>query len=327
MMNGPDRRRDHLDSLLREAQGWVVRLHSGTVSQAEIEALESWRGESPAHRRAFAEANLRWDVLRLAAQGFVAKHGRDGAHDPQLFGRRALLGGLLAAAGTGGFYLAVRPPLSLWPSISELAADYRTETGEQRQLTLTDGVAVQMNTQTSLSLRGSVGDAPRLELIAGEVSVATKGALAEPLIVTAGVGKVSALDAGFDLRLTEVRALVTCLRGEVQVQCGQDRATLQPGQQIAYNRRGLSSAVAVDGELVEAWRRGLLVFDETPLAQVVEEVNRYRAGKIILLDAELGRLPLDATFRLDRIEEALPKIAHVFNAKVQLLPGGVVLLG
>ncbi|MFX8723624.1 hypothetical protein ABTM71_19355, partial [Acinetobacter baumannii] len=63
-----------------------------------------------------------------------------------------------------------------------------------------------------------------------------------------------------------------------------------------------------------------------PLSQVIDEINRYRSGKIILLNADLGRLPLDATFRLDRIEEAVPKIAHVFGARVRTLPGGVVLL-
>jgi transmembrane sensor len=60
---------------------------------------------------------------------------------------------------------------------------------------------------------------------------------------------------------------------------------------------------------------------------VIAEINRYRRGKIILMDANLGRLPLDATFRLDRIEEAVDKIAHVFGARVKALPGGIVLLG
>src|SRR5262249_37069688 len=56
------------DDLLREAQRWVLRLHSGRVSREEIDAIARWRGATQAHRRAFAEASLRWDVARRAAR-------------------------------------------------------------------------------------------------------------------------------------------------------------------------------------------------------------------------------------------------------------------
>ena len=48
-------------------------------------------------------------------------------------GAARLPGGALAACGA---YLAFRPPLDLWPAVSELAADYRSGAGEQREVAL-----------------------------------------------------------------------------------------------------------------------------------------------------------------------------------------------
>ncbi len=90
--------------------------------------------------------------------------------------------------------------------------------------------------------------------------------------------------------------------------------------------RGFGETTATDGRRVEARRQGLLVFNNQPLAQVVTEINRYRRGQIVLMNDDIGRLSLDATFRLDRIDEAVPKITHLFGLKIRTLPGNVVLL-
>jgi transmembrane sensor len=323
MMSDSEKRPDLSSGLLREAQDWVVKLHSGRVSQADLDALECWRTRSLPHRRAFAEANLRWDVARMAAQGVVEKGDlTDAPPVGRLVARRAVLGGTAAAAVGGLAYMAVRPPLDLWPSLSELAAGYRTEVGEQRRVTLANA-SIEMNTRTSLSVGGIEGGAPQIELIAGEIAVTTAST---SFTVIAGEGRTRASRAVFDLRRDGHKITVTCLDGSVQVECRGNIAGLQPRQQIIYDDRDLSSVGAVDPGSVEDWRHGLLVFKNRPLAQVVEEINRYRRGRIILLNAELGRLPLDATFRLDRIDEAVPKIAHVFDAEVRSFPGGLVFL-
>jgi transmembrane sensor len=130
----------------------------------------------------------------------------------------------------------------------------------------------------------------------------------------------------FDLRRDGQDVAVTCLDGGVKIECGQETATLKAGQHVSYSAQGLGAIVATDGRAVDAWRKGLLVFDNQPLAQVIPEINRYRRGRIVLTSASIGNLPLDATFRLDRIDEVVPKLAHLFGLKVRTLPGGVVLL-
>lgn len=322
------------NAVLNEARRWVVRLHSGEVSQGDIDALARWRAESSAHQRAFAEVNAQWDVLRLAAQNVAATQRHAIRTSSDRFNnhgltRRAWLGGALAASIGGGVYLAVSPPLELWPSLAELTADYRTDIGERRQIAFADKVSIEMNTRTSLVVARSVVDRRQVELIGGEIAVTTgldTVSEAEPFVVVAGEGRMSALRAMFDLRREGQSVSVTCLEGEVQVECRNDLATLKARQRVVYSADGLGEVIVTDGRVVEAWRRGLLVFDNQPLSQVVLEINRYRRGKIVLMNESIGRLPLDATFRLDRIDEVVPKIAYLFDLKVRALPGGVVLL-
>ena len=63
-----------------------------------------------------------------------------------------------------------------------------------------------------------------------------------------------------------------------------------------------------------------------PLSQVVEEVNRYRPGKIILLNNDLARRKVVAGFRVDQIDDVVTYVSRTFGARMRALPGGIVLL-
>lgn len=104
------------------------------------------------------------------------------------------------------------------------------------------------------------------------------------------------------------------------------RATLRRGQQVTIGEAGVGKVAMVDAERAESWRRGELVFDNRPLREVVDEVNRYRPGRIILANGALADIPVSAVFRLDGIDRAVSQIREVSNASVSHLPGGVVVL-
>ncbi len=313
--------------IAREARRWVARLHSQEVNQDDAAALRRWRQQSSAHEKAFAEAELRWSNLRTAARNVAAR--RPAQTNETVFRsnglhRRALITGAFAVSTVGAAgALAIAPPFALWPSLAELAADYRTATGQQRQIALAAKVSVVMNTQTSLSVRSGSHGVPAFEVVAGEVSVAAES----PVMAIAGIGRISTDRATFDLLHSGDRVAVTCIAGTVDVACSGRQVAVGSGQRVIYDRSGLGPLSMVNSTNVEAWRRGLLVFEETPLAEVVSEINRYRRGRVILMNADLGRLPVDATFRLDQIDGAAYRLADVFGTRISTLPGGIILLG
>jgi transmembrane sensor len=322
--------------LEHEAYGWVVRFISGEARAAEIAALKEWAARSPAHADAFDRASKVWKALdpvgkkSLAERVMIAPLAAAGpAPVPPrpATARRAFLGGALAASAAGAtFALARSPPLGLWPSWSELAADYRTSTGEQRRFTLSDGVSVEMNTQTSIALRSSGEGTDRIELINGEAMIRTP-AKSGPLTVVAADGRIVADVARFNVRCETESVRVTCLEGTIEVECLTSALPLPSGRQVVYSSRGIGVPVAIDPAVVTAWKDGIIIFDGTPIMDVVAEINRYRHGKVILTNATLGRERLNARFRVENIDRVVQQIELVFGARARSLPGGIVLLG
>lgn len=316
-----------LDPLRREAVTWVQQLISGTATHADIAAFKLWRRQSPAHAAAFDDASRIWKDFGVAGQNLrrrgQASMGLASLRARPMMSRRVALGGLVAASVAG--FAMVDPPLALWPSLAEMKADYRTATGEQRKVALGSEISIDMNTQTSIALRPGNGSAEQIELIAGEASFATTQPR-HALAVIAADGRTVAGAAQFDVRRVGPSVCVSCLDGEIRIEHRAQEITITSGQQVNYDGDGLRHAVSFDPDIVTAWRRGVLVFRSTPLAEAVAEINRYRPGKIIVLGAALGRSQLSGRFRIDRMDEILGSVERVFGAKARSLPGGIVIL-
>ncbi|MDQ0072482.1 ferric-dicitrate binding protein FerR (iron transport regulator) [Variovorax boronicumulans] len=322
-----------MKTLQREAGAWVVRLGSHQATEDDAQAFKRWCAQSRAHADAFVRAREVWQAMAPAAlrvrqdERRQSERGQDErtvhARKP-VAGRRAFLGGAVAASVA---YLAVRPPLQLWPSVTEWGADYRTATGEQREVAMADGVVLQMNTQTRINVLPGSDSGEGIELLAGEAEIAAQSSVSARVTVSAADGVVSAVRARFNIRHTDGEVCVTCLAGEVEVARGAQRVALDEGRQLRYGAAGMGAVVPVDTGPVTAWRRRLLVFEQVPLAEVVAEVNRYRHGRLILTSEALGRSLVQASFSIDRLDDVASLVREAYGAEVTQLPGGIVLLG
>lgn len=326
MMQGQAQR---LDLLQREAITWVQRIDSGHATSADAEALQRWCATTPEHAAAFATASGVWRDIRSAGASFPRSHGEALPARPT-FNRRVVLGGGLAAAAAAAVHAVAHPPLGLWPSLDELSADYRTAVGEQRQLRPVETVDVRMNTQTSITVHGGDGEADRLELVAGQ-ALFEAAESRRPLVVLAADGRSIGRRARFDVRRMNGPAgavvSVTCFDGQVRIERNADSAVIGPAQSVRYDASGLGRVAAVDAEAESAWQRGIVLFRATPLAEVVEEINRYRAGRILLVNAGLAQKPVSGRFRIDQMDEILARLEQAFDVRARKLPGGLVLLG
>lgn len=311
-----------------QAQAWLVRLTSGSATQGDANAFRRWCELSPDHLRAFVEARQMWQLLGQAASlqdgetrplpAEVLARGRSRA-----FGRRAFLGGALAA-GVGGFMV--------WSGGASMitgggAGDYRTEVGEQRQVRLDARTVIEMNTATRLNVHRERADS-LVELLGGEAEIeARRGAPGELLRVAAGNGCVVVSEALFNMRVSDGRTSVACLRGRLEIDHLGRRYSLVGGQRMTYDDTSDGAPEAFDRGETSAWRQGMLVFNDAPLARVVEEINRYRPGLILLVDDALARRVVQARFSFDQLQDVAGLIRNTFGVRVRQLPGGVVLLG
>jgi transmembrane sensor len=322
----PDDEPHELAPLVREAIALVVRLTSGEATSADAEDIRRWRAQSREHEEAFRTAARLWKRLGTAAKNSVAA-ASPVAVSSLITNRRLFLGGgAIAVVAAAGAYMVVRPPLELWPSYKELMADYRTSKGEQRQVTPSPGISVELGTLTSLAVQSNSEADARLELIEGEAAIKAQRPRTAPLVLTAGDVRITASQASFDTRCVGGIVSVTCLDGRIDAAASQQNATLGAGQQVSYTNAGLGTVTAADIDKATSWRSGRLTFRDVSLASVVEEVNRYRPGKIIITNDTLARRVVNATVRSNEIDSFISQIEQLFGAKATSLPAGVLLL-
>lgn len=311
-------------ALRRDAHAWVRRLASGEATVADAQALKHWCETSEAHATAFAEARRLWRELGPAGEAVRRRQAGAARRAPRI-GRRAFLGGAIATAA--GAAVAVVAPAGLLSAFPSLAADLHTATGEQRQVALAPGVTVDLNTRTSVALRRAAGVLQGVDLLGGEIAVDNTRGAAQPFVVAAGEGQAIATRASLEVRDLGQHVCVTCVSGRVRVELGSRGLGLVAGQQVTYDKRVLGAPVQADANIASAWRSGVLVFRDTPLAEVVDEINRYRAGHVVVVDGKLSRSRLNGRFRINQLEAVFAQIQEVLGASVTRLPGGIVLLG
>jgi len=313
-------------TLRSDAHAWVRRLTSGDATVADAQALKRWCETSDAHAAAFIEARRLWKDFGPAGEAVRRRQATKTKRVPTL-GRRAFLGGAVATAASAT--VAVVAPAGLWGAFPSLAADFSTKTGEQRLLALAPDVTVDLNTHTSVALRrdATANTLQGIDLLDGEIAVNNTRAAAQPFIVAAGPGRAVATQANFEVRNLDTRVCVTCLSGDVRVDVNGRSIMLTANQQVTYSKQAVSAVVVADTATTSAWRSGVLVFRQTPLSDVVDEINRYRPGHVLVVDNKLERSRLNGRFRIDKLDTVFAQMHEVLGAKVTELPGGIVLLG
>jgi transmembrane sensor len=295
-----------IDPLVDEALDWVLLLRSGRATTADAQALQSWRDASPDHEQAFREAARLLRDLRDMA-GELEKDRQRRRLGARLSRNHR---GLLGRGGLPGS----RP------------TDYRTRKGEQSNVTLAGDISLKLNTLTRIAVRGTE-DKPQIELISGEVAITVKGTPSGPLVVLAAEGRMTATRAVWNARCTDGVVSATCIDGAVAVEHGGRQVELRKGRQVAYSHPdGLGPTIDADAEVASAWQEGLLIFRDRPLTLVIDELNRYRPGRVIMMNAKLGRCLVNGTFRLDRLEDLVAELQRLFGVRRRSLPGGIMLL-
>lgn len=304
-----------LPDLDSQANAWVVRITSGQATVEDARALKDWCALSPAHAQAYRAAAQLWKQTGRAAPQVPRKPRRL---------RRMLMGAVAA-----GVLLAVFAPLQLGhlPDAQALLADHATTQGERRRVELPDGSVAELDARTRLDVDFS-GSERRIRLGSGAAIFHVTHDAQRPFVVSADDGSVTALGTVFEVRHQHDGIRVTCSEGVVAVrQAGFEQALLHAGEQLTYDaRQGPSATARVDTDQALAWRQGLLVFKNRPLQELVDELNRYHSGRILLANERIARMPVSGVFHLQRPDEALKHIESSLQLSATRLPAGLILL-
>lgn len=85
---------------------------------------------------------------------------------------------------------------------------------------------------------------------------------------------------------------------------------LTSGEQLIASARSIPTVSSVNIERATAWQAGQLVFDNEPLSQVVERVNRYSQRTIEIADSETAGLKISGVFNAGDVDAFVKTITH-----------------
>jgi transmembrane sensor len=302
--------------ILRQAAQLLVRLNSGHASAADHAACERWREQSDAHRRAWALAQQLQRQFDTVPEGMGSGLREDtGGANVSRRRRRAIrtLSWLAVALPVG--WLTSRLPWQTWN------ANYRTSTGELRDVVLTDGSRITLGGASAIDVAFDASQR-RIHLLGGEIMVQPADGARNTRVTLPGLvvqtthGLVEALGTQLSVRQQQGFTRVAAFRGDERVSPVSGAAhTLRQGECCTFTRDGVAAVQALDGR--EAmWTRGLLYANGMRIAELVAELSRYRRGVLRYAD-DVADLRVSGIYQLTDTDATLALLQRSYPIRVR----------
>lgn len=314
----PDRLNDPRDA----AAFWFARARSGSMTEAERRAFEAWRRSSPRHEREYAKVQGIWNATTVIPPERLRALAREPG-SRRFASRRNFgigLGLACSAAVVGGYAL----PWLLEGQLS-YSGMLSTRRGERRQVALPDNSILQLNTATQARVM-YYEHSRKVELLAGEITFSVAADAARPFYVDADKTSVRVTGTRFNVRRDGDDVRVAVDSGVVEVSSGhwwsRRTARLTAGQGVDAADGDLAAIRPVNIVALLAWQQGQIVFENTPLKQVVQEMNRYSPSAILLSDSRLGQIRIAGVFSIDNPQSFLDLLPEIAPVRILVRPNG-----
>ncbi|AQU81402.1 MULTISPECIES: FecR domain-containing protein [unclassified Halomonas] len=294
---------------LEQASLWMARLWSDDATDAQRKACLQWRQSAPEHERAWQQ--LQAIDGRLGALPRHAARSELFEASPQV-SRRHLLqwGGVALLVSSLGFGLPRTPQ---W---QRQFADYATGIGEMRNVTLSDGTQLRLDTDTAIDVSFD-GHQRRLHLLRGGVLITTATtADARAFSVMTRDGLSYPVGTHFSVQQQADSTRVAVYEGRVALEQrgSPDRVMLNAGQQAAMSKAGMSPTEPLDPTELARFQ-GRLVAESMRVIEVLDTLARYRHG-VVRCAPEVANRRVSGVFSLEDTDRALASLADALSLEL-----------
>jgi len=297
-----------------QAALWLQRWQFWDWSPSDQAELDAWLAQSTAHEVAY---------IRLMS-GYGRTERLIALRAPRL--DRSMLGRLFRIAAAAGVVVALGSAALIYSKPKEVT--YTTPIGGRQTIMLADGSRIDLNTDSALRI-GT--DARRVTLDSGEAYFQIKHDSARPFVVTVGEHRVIDLGTKFLVRSKMDHLDVTLVEGRARIDSGNGGATqsvvLTPGDEVIATAREITKVRKTPQDLSNelGWRRGVIVFQHTTLADAVAEFNRYNPNKILIGSNAVAALKIDGTFPSDDPDSFVEIAQDILHLRVERRGESVVI--
>ncbi|SDL13022.1 ferric-dicitrate binding protein FerR, regulates iron transport through sigma-19 [Catalinimonas alkaloidigena] len=283
----------------------LLRYVRGTASPADHQWVDAWLAEHPDHATFLQELERYGQDIALDQAAFEAptqaweRLAREidaqapfTAPTPPPSPSRKRPRRVLAVLASGLFLLVVGTIAYRFWLADTTAPEHwivkQTERGERSALQLPDGSRVYLNAESTLAYESHFGESERTVRLQGEAYFDVKPDPDRPFRVMTSRVQVQVLGTSFDVRAypqaEEVTVAVTTGKVDVRDSLQQPLDQLLPGQRLAYMpATGQVRRDSVRADEVTAWQEGKLRLINTPLPELVQQLERWYDVDITLV--------------------------------------------
>ncbi len=284
-----------------EAIDWVERSDRETWTDENQQELDAWLEGSTARRVAYLRIKDGW----TRADRLIALRGTFGPPRPADRNRHWAVSYKAAA----GVLITAALIVSWFGLQSRLARydTYATIVGGHKLLTLEDGSQIELNTDTQIRTHFDTGHRT-VWVDRGEAYFQIVHNQARPFSVFANQSRITDIGTKFVVQTSPQEIRVSLIEGKAAVDMPANpqvrSKVLVPGNVAIATAHGVSvvdtSRQSVEEEL--SWRRGVLILNQSTLADAAAQMNRYNLRKIIIADPDAARQRIDGTFPANNVD-------------------------
>lgn len=312
-------RRDMAD-LNSQAASWVERMSSPVLDAKDAAEFDRWIGQDPRHLETYARLATVWHSEGLAQaleSGIPSNDNDDIESAPEEEPAPDAIGGLSRLARVAAVALALLLPLAfLAQGALPPAVEYTAPRGESRIVELTDGSRLHLSGGTQLAVRITPWSR-RVTMARGQAYFDVAHERLRGFTVDTGNASVSVLGTAFDINLREDgEREVRVYRGLVSVRAANGDWRVPAGSGVAVAGSHMRSLEDVGGTR-PGWIDGWFDAQDTPLDDLIEQLNRKSDRPIVLSEPGIGALQVTGRFQLDSPREVLDTLALIHGLHYQ----------
>ena len=294
--------------IAEQAAAWATKIDAGSIDPDTHPDLRTWLNANARHRGALlrAEGALSFIDRGRALAGVIPKP----EPRPIWIRRKLLYAGAALAAGIACALVMLPGP-----------QHYDTEIGEIRQVPLSDGSLVAINTQSDIQV-GMHEKTREVTLTKGEAWFKVAHDKSRPFIVIAGRIRIRAVGTAFSVRRHDDGADVQVTEGTVETwTTGEEdrkvQVTAGTKAYVAEYQPPKPITAPADIERSLAWREGQIVLEGETLDQAVAQFNRYNTKQLLITDQSLAQEKLVGQFRATEPGNFADAVATTLGANIK----------
>lgn len=224
--------------------------------------------------------------------------------------------------------LAVGVGWHQWQKQPTFTQTYTAARGNRLEVPLPDGSGLILDSDTQVQI-ALYRDRREVRLTEGQAMFSVAKDTARPFEVLAGAARVTVVGTRFSVRYLTQGASA----GEVDVEVEEGHvkvvntapetgarkvdtpADLMAGQSVHVSPSGtLSEVTSITPGSIALWRKGLIRFASTPLAEALREMERYGPTNLVIRDPDVAALAIGGSYQIGNpsaFARVLPQILPV----------------